>query len=58
MSQIPEIYEEVLKGLFKKLTAKNPPEFNELHSQYVSYQYLSREELGFMGVLFEKIDYK
>ncbi len=24
----------------------------------MSYQCLSREELGFMGVLFEKIDYK
>jgi len=30
----------------------------ELHSQYVSYQLLEREELHFMGVLFEKIDHK
>ena len=45
-------------GLFRKLTQNNPPHMKELHSQYVSYQQLAREELHFMGVLFEKIDHK
>jgi len=47
-----------LKRLYKKLTLNNPQGVEELHSQYVSYQKLGREELLFMGSLFEKIDHK